>query len=81
MRPPFCKWQVNYLKYPIGKKLVMKNESRWGYVVVLVVVGVLAYRRTTGHPTSALWTGVIIAGSYFICAAITVAVDRFRRGK
>lgn len=59
----------------------MKTESRLGYIVVLVIVGVLGYRRATGHPTSALWVGAIIASSYFICAALMLIVDRLRSGK
>jgi hypothetical protein len=59
----------------------MKTESRFGYAAVLVVVGVLAYRRITGHPTSALWTGAIIASSYFVCAVLMLIVDRLGSGK
>jgi hypothetical protein len=59
----------------------MKTESRLGYIVVLVIVGVLGYRRATGHPTSALWTGVIVAGSYFVCAALMLIVERLRSSR
>ena len=59
----------------------MKTESNLGYVGVLVAVGVLAYLRINGHPISALWSGVIVTGGYFACAALIVLVSYIKDKK